>query len=111
MNAPGHNLSIGEQCAQAIEAASEPANEAFRLDKERKALRDQLIVEYISGGSSATKAQSEAGADQRYARLDAAYVVAECASTTAQAKANAWRIRFEAWRTDAATDRARMQLV
>ena len=107
----GHNLSIGEQCALAIEAAAGPANEALRLDKMRKGVRDQIMVEYMAGGSSAAKATAEARADQRYARVEQEYVIAQSHANTARAKAAAWRIRFDAWRTDASTDRARMQLV
>ncbi len=107
----GHNQSTGEQCAQAIEAAAEPANEALRLDKLRKAIKSQLIVEYMAKGSSGVKAENEARADPRYSHAEANYVTAQSASNLARAKADAWRIRFDAWRTDASTARARMQLV
>ena len=112
MNAPappGHNLTIGEQCARAIEAAAEPTSEALRLDKYRKRVFAQCVIS--SDAKSVAKAEYEARDSQAYTKVEMEYLQAQTDANTAKAKADAWRVRWETWRTDAATERARMQMI
>lgn len=83
---------------------------AEAMDLRRKRVRAALFVKYKSAGNAAGASEQMAEADPVYELACTDWENAAFEAETLRAQAEAKRLRFEAWRTNAATERAQMNL-
>lgn len=83
---------------------------AESMDLRRKRVRASLVVKYKADGNAAGMSEQMAEADPVYEMACIEWEGAALDAETLRARAEAKRLRFEAWRTNAATQRAQMNL-
>jgi hypothetical protein len=102
------NRSIGEQAADAIEAAAKAKTEALRLRKLSERIFDRILLEQ-SGGTVDIR-RAKVAVHPTYLSADDAALQAESEAVIAKARADGLAVRFEEWRSMNATSRAEMNL-
>lgn len=91
-------------------AAGQAKVRAEEMDLRRKRVRATLFVKYKADGNAAGASEQMAEADPVYELACADWAAAAMEAETLRAQAESKRMKFEAWRTQAANERAAMNL-
>ena len=107
--APNIDRAIDE-AERLFVSAGQAKVKAEAMDLRRKRVRAALFVKHKADGNAAGVSEQMAEADPVYELACADWEAAAMEAETLRAQAEAKRLRFEAWRTNAATQRAQMNL-
>lgn len=108
MNTYGHNRSLGERCADALEEYARAKSDAERLSKLAKRVLAQCFIH--AEGKNAAERDAQARVNPKYIAIEDDLIRAETDANMARAKADGLQLQFEEYRTRESTRRAEMQL-
>jgi hypothetical protein len=102
------NKPVSEQYADAIIEAGKAKVEAMRARKKADRILDACFL--AATGKNAEERKAHARQDERFKSADLEAEKAELEEIAARSQANALQVAWESWRTEAANDRAAMNL-
>ena len=102
-------LTLGDEIAQALEAAAVCKAAAFRSERLYKRTYAQVLL-MITDAKTVAEREARTLVTQVVIRAEDDWISAQTAWNIAQAKADGLQVRFEEWRSRNATARAEMKL-
>ena len=102
----GHNRTLGEQWADALENAATAKVDALRLKRKADRIFDRVYL--ATSGSNMREREARTAIDDRVEAAFKDWEIAESTAIVAKAKADAAEAIFEEWRSRQATQRAEL---